>query len=66
VAADDLVGLVPREPLGPGIPGDHLAVHVEGDDGVIVRGADQQVEQLLAALRVVPHRTDPSHGNTND
>ena len=41
VLADDLVGLVLLDPLGPGVPGGDVAVRVEHEDGVVLHALDQ-------------------------
>ena len=52
-STDDLARAVPLDPLGPGVPADHVAVHVEHEDGVLANGPDQQPEGRLAASQVV-------------
>ena len=54
VLADDLVGLVALDPLGPGVPGGDVALRVEHEDGVVLDALDQQPEPLLAQPRASP------------
>ena len=46
--ADDLVGRVALDPLGPGVPGGDVAVGVEHEDRVVPDALDQEPEALLA------------------
>ena len=58
VLADDLVGPVALDPLGPGVPGGDVPGRVEQEDGVVAHPLDQLVEVLLGpTLRLFgPHR----------
>ena len=48
VLADDLVGLVPLDALGPGVPRGDVALRVEQEDGVVLGPFHQEPEPLLA------------------
>src|SRR5207248_7503017 len=48
VAADDLVGPVSLQPLGPGVPAGDPAVGVEHEDGVVLSTVDEEPEPLFA------------------
>ena len=48
VLADDLVGPVALEPLGPGVPGEDVASRVEHEDRVVPDALDEEPKALLA------------------
>src|SRR5207248_1796462 len=55
VAADDLLGGVALDPLGPGVPGGDPPPGVEHEDSVVRRALDQQAQLLgLAVSRLPP------------
>src|SRR5687767_8639411 len=49
VLADDLVGPVALDPLGPFVPRSDVATLVEQEDGVVLGPFDEEPETLLAA-----------------
>src|SRR5205823_5475609 len=51
VLADDLLGRIALEPLGPSIPGGDHALWVEHEDGVVPNPLDQQAETLFAQAK---------------
>ncbi len=51
--ADDLVGAVPLDVLGAGVPADDAARRVEHVDGVVLDAFDHQAEALLALAQGV-------------
>src|SRR6202035_4313482 len=48
VQAEDLAGPVALDPLGAGVPADHVAFGVEHEDGIVADTLDEQPEALLA------------------
>src|SRR5438874_920326 len=52
VAADDLLRRVALDALGAFVPRDHVAVRIEGEDGIVEHARDQQAEHGLASLQL--------------
>src|SRR5262249_33277925 len=50
---DDLFGAVALEALGAWVPGLHVTVRVEHEDGVVANAVHQQLEALLAGQKVL-------------
>ena len=60
VLADDLLGPVALDPLGPGVPGGDVALRVEHEDGVVGRPVDEQPELvgLVPGPLLLPEERD--------
>src|SRR5205807_7828007 len=54
VATDDLVGLVPLDPLGAQVPRGDVTGGVEHEDGVVADALDQETEAFVGSAVVLP------------
>ena len=55
VPADDLLGLIALDPLGPGVPTDDVPAGIEHEDGVVLHGLHDDAEPLLAHAQGLLH-----------